>query len=177
MLNHPEDEAPNPPLGPGQEVLVPLPLQVWDLGRVLEDDGAGHLKVLVGEETRWMATDEVVPVMRPRDVDRGDRVYAITPRGWEGRWVGRTGRFGARLKNPDPRFQGPLFDRRTPIDELRQPLVSADRDERNVGETLVGKVRSDPLGFLISMLPLVMLLSVIAVVVAIALRFLWAAAD
>lgn len=163
------------PLAPGQEVLVPLPLQVWELGRVIEDDGAGHVKVRVGTRARWMATEEVVPVVQPADVGRGDRVYTITPRGWEGRWVGRCTRDGVRLKNPHPRFQGPLFDRRTSLDDLRHPLRPEDRVDREVAESLAHRVRSDPLGFLISMLPLVMLVSVAVVIAAIALRFWYAA--
>jgi hypothetical protein len=162
------------PLAAGQEVLVPRPLQVWDLGRVIEDDGVGHVKVRVGGNERWMAVEEIVAVVRPTDLDRGDRVYAVTPRGWEGRWVGRCRRDGVRLKNPHPRFQGPLFDRRTSLDDLRQPLRPEDRVDREVAASLAHRVRSDPLGFLISMLPLVMVVSVAAVLAAIALRFWYA---
>lgn len=154
-----------------QEVLVPRPLQVWDLGRVVEDDGAGHVKVRLGDTERWMAGEELVPVITPVDLDRGDRVFTATPRGWEGRWVGRTRGDGVRLKNPHPRFQGPLFDRRTSLDDLRQPLHPADRRDREAAQTLAGRIRSDPLGFLISMMPLVMLVSLVAVIAAIALRF------
>ncbi len=171
MLKRPDDAPPRPRLAVDQEVLVPRPLKVWYLGRVVEDDGAGHVKVRLGDLERWMAAEEVVPVIAPVDLDRGDRVFAATPRGWEGRWVGRARGDGVRLKNPHPRFQGPLFDRRTSLDDLRQPLHAEDRQERESAQTLAGKIRSDPLGFLISMLPLVMLITLLAVISGIALRF------
>lgn len=118
--------------------------------------------------------EALVPVLvAPKDLARGDRVFASQGGNWALTWVADVTDDEVMVKHAHPSFQSSFFDQRVPRSQTAVHLDPARRVRRTVWQAYVDQARGNPFAAAIKLFQGAVLLAGVGVVVLVFGTMAW----